>query len=494
MEQIKPNKRYLLAKDEELKLNFSLKSNFNYLDEFNNSKIVSLSELFTKERNNSTNYRIYGNINYLSFLRNKKGGLTQIPGLPPLPPVQISGLEDLFTESITNTFFNFENFFDLKLFRLQDEQVTLNNSGYTYKEKLTAITTPSDYNLSFFAYSKNVFNERNYYFSFNTVDVNPNKLIKIDDSIVYDNSIYLGFIPKINIDLYEKRVINDGVYINEIDVSNSEFDYSAITFTDSQINLIIQGSKFTIDDFKKYLLSKLNNLFRIYNLKITDNNITTNLRFIRNYLDTGNGDYRLYESQYINSLTLKDWTGSSIEGNYVSFDKETYTFKNIVEKEYIIKLVMIDYYDGNLNTFQNYVDTNYSGFSYYSDSFNGVVRIDFFFKFKPFYKIELKKYSQFLNEVNKNVTNVEIPKNAILYDDKYIWRDLLTYGDPDNYDRPFINNNHYVFDNIIFYLKPELSDKNTTVLINEFLLSFRDKGYTFNKDNIKLYVQRKEAC
>jgi hypothetical protein len=146
------------------------------------------------------------------------------------------------------------------------------------------------------------------------------------------------------------------------------------------------------------------------------------------------------------------------------------------------------------NNFQNYVDTNYSGFSYYADDLYGVVRVDFFFKFKPFYKIELKKYSQFLNEVNKNVTNVEIPKNAILYDNKYIWRDLLIYGDPDNYDNPFINNNHYIFNDIVFYLKPELSDKNTTVLMNEFLLSFRDRGYTFNKDNIKVYVKKKEAC
>ena len=72
MEQIKPDKRYLLATEEDLTLNLSLKSNFNDLNEFNNSKLVSLTELFNKERNKSSKYRIYGNINCVSFLTNKK--------------------------------------------------------------------------------------------------------------------------------------------------------------------------------------------------------------------------------------------------------------------------------------------------------------------------------------------------------------------------------------------------------------------------------------
>lgn len=503
MEQIKPNKRYLLATNEDLKINLSLKTNFDYLDEFNNSKIISLSDLFTKERNESTKYRIYGNINYLSFLRNKSGNLTELAGLPPSPPIEITGVEDLFTESITNTFFSLENLFDIKLFKLQDEQTTINNSGYTYIEKLTALTTSNDYNLSYFSYSKNSFNERNYFFNFNTVNADPNKLIKIDDSVVYDNNLYLGFIPKINLDLYEKRIVDNGIYINEIDVENSDFNYSAITFTDAQINLIIQDSKFTNEDFKKYLLTKLDNLFRVYNLKINDKNINNNLRFIRNYLDIGNGDYRLYGSKLnnvlqINSLQYADWSGDTVLGNYMSFDKETYKFETVMEKEFIIKIIMLDY--PNIfgeQQFNDYVNQNYSAYTYNSffQNFNSYITIDFFFKFKPFHKIELKKYSDFFNEFNINAPNVEIPNNAIIYNNKYIWRDLLTYGDPDNYDRPFINNNHYVYNDIVFYLKPELSDKNTVVLMNEFLMNFKDEGFRFNKDEIKLNNKgRRDIC
>ena len=46
MEQIKPDKRYLLANEEDLNINLLLKTNFNDLNEFNNSKLVSLTELF----------------------------------------------------------------------------------------------------------------------------------------------------------------------------------------------------------------------------------------------------------------------------------------------------------------------------------------------------------------------------------------------------------------------------------------------------------------
>jgi len=53
VDQIKPEKRYLLANEEDINLNLRLKTNLNELNEFNNTRIISLSELFTKERNES---------------------------------------------------------------------------------------------------------------------------------------------------------------------------------------------------------------------------------------------------------------------------------------------------------------------------------------------------------------------------------------------------------------------------------------------------------
>ncbi len=499
MENIKPNKRHLLATDANLNINLALKNTHKEIDEFNNSKVVSLSELSVEERNNSSNFRIYGNINYLSFLRNKKIGYTISNQLGSVyyPNDILGGIENLFTESFSNISFNLEEFFDIRIFRLKEVQ---DITGDTYIEKLEVVSNPSDYVLTYFSYSKNIYNERNYHFKINTLELDPYKLISLSsqtgNDVVYDNKVYLGFIPKVDLNMgtYEKLFYNSE-YINEIDL-NSEFNYSAVSFTDAQIDLINQGSYFfTRDDIKKYLLPKLNNLFRIYNLQVNDYNINLNLRFIKNYLNIGNGDYNKKGANvHIKSFNSSTRDLTNIQGNLIKFDRENYTFNEILKKEYTIQITIFDYPPtNNQSSFDAYLNENYSAYSYSTDG-GSYIRVGFWFIFKPFHEIELKKFSQFLNEVDVTNTNTIIGENAIINNGKYVWRDILTYGDPDNYDRPFINNNHYVFEDILFYLKPDLSDKNTTVLVNEFLSNTRDRGFLFDKDSLKPRQIKREGC
>jgi hypothetical protein len=471
MEQVKPNKRYLLAKDADLNFNISLKGNFNDLNEFNNSRIISLSELSTNERNESIKYRLYGNINYVSFLRNKN--------------TELNNISDFFNDDTSgSTIFNLEDYFDLKMFRLTDSQKTFNNLGSSYTETLTAITNDSNYTLNYFGFARNIYNEKNYNFKFDTLKLDPYKLISIDNNMVYDNSVYLGFIPKKNNIVFSAKTVNKVDYISELN-PNSKYGYSAITFTPTQITLINQGSNFTDNDFKLYFSAKTQNLFKIYNLQITTNNINLNLRFIRNYLDIGNSDY--------STLIPLDLNKSSFTGNYIFFDKENYQFSEILKKEYVFKLTLVDKYNGT--NLQKYLDDNYK--LYDKTVVGNDISIDFQFKFNPFHKIELKKYDQFFDEHESGVTrnsNITIPKNAIFYNNKYRWRDLLTYGDPDNYDNPFVNNTHYIYNDIIFYLKPDLSNKNSLILLNEFLLNFTNKDYKFNKENLKIVGPNKKLC
>lgn len=70
----------------------------------------------------------------------------------------------------------------------------------------------------------------------------------------------------------------------------------------------------------------------------------------------------------------------------------------------------------------------------------------------------------------------------------------MTYGNPENYDLPFINDTHYYFNDIRFYLKPDLSDKNTAILIKEFALNFQDQNFIFNKTNLKITPEQKKIC
>ena len=466
MEQLKPDKRYLLATEEDLTLNLSLKTNFNDLNEFNNSKLVSLTELFNEERNKSSKYRIYGNINCVSFLTNKKTTQT--------------GITDFFNDDYKQTGFNLEDYFDLKIFKQTINQYTAFNTDDTYIENLSAITVDSTYKLSFFGFSKNIYNEQIYNFKFDTISLNPYELYKINNELFYNNYVYLGFIPK-NLTVYEK-VFLYGDYINTLDV-NTQLGYSAITFTNSQINTLINGSNFdTTQLFNEFISAKTHNFFKTYDIKINDFNINLNKRFIRNYLDIGNSDYNI--KQKVNL----DLTKSALTGNLIYFDRENYLFNEIVKKEYVIKLQLIDTYTGPSSNYQQYKNSNYSSYDYTEN--NNTITIDFYFKFNPFYKLELKKYETTNEELYDFVKSNPIPPdNAIKISGGTVWRDLMIYGNPENYDFPFLNDTHYYFNDIRFYLKPDLSDKNSATLLKEFGLNFQDQNFIFNKNNIKVPPQ-----
>jgi hypothetical protein len=482
MEQIKPDKRYILAQPEDLNLNLSLKSSFNDLNEFNITKVVSLVDLFNKERNESTKYRIYGNINYFSFLRNKN----KTPNT----------IVDLFNDNLTTTGFNLEDFFDIKLLRPISPQ-SYSNQTNNYIEKLSAITNNNDCRLNFFGYSRNIYGEKIYNFKFDSVNVDPYELIKINNDIVYNNNLYLGFIPKFdsNYKFFEK-IIDTNDFISEL-TANTRYGYVESVFTANTaqiINLIINGSEFDSASFEKYFKDKLKNFLKIYNLEPSIQNIKNNLRFIKNYLDIGNGDYKT-------KIPL-DFNQTVFSGGLINFNKETYTISEKIKKEYIFVVTLVDTYEGydyNYNTWKTergYTDFTITETSTSVPSFKVVVTIDFSFKFNPFRKIELKKYDSIATEIFSGLTSTSIPPiTAVVVKDKIIWKDLLPYGDPDNYDNPFLNNTHYFFNDINFYLKPDFSSKNTTILLNEFTINFTNNNFKFNRDNINITPKiKKEIC
>jgi len=211
-------------------------------------------------------------------------------------------------------------------------------------------------------------------------------------------------------------------------------------------------------------------------------------------LDIGNGDYK--------TKILLDLNQTVFSGGFINFNRINYSFNEIIKKEYIIKLPLIDLYSGPSSDYINWKnDKGYTAFTINETitelpSFKVDVTIDFYFKFNPFYKIELKKYDSVIDEIYSGISTTLIPpQTAIITDNKIIWKDLLTYGDPDNYDNPFINDSHYFFNDINFYLKPDISDKNTFILMNDFRINFTNNNFKFNRDSINLVPkQSKDIC
>ena len=133
------------------------------------------------------------------------------------------------------------------------------------------------------------------------------------------------------------------------------------------------------------------------------------------------------------------------------------------------------------------------------------------FNYKPFYKINLKLKSPYIEDGDANIGN--IPAYAVYsrQREKYIWRDIFDVGVADDegnvIDFPYMNDALYVFKDINFFVKSEKSATKPYALnlnditnnsnggnqINDMLSDILDDMNLNEKDpNTKPYNQYKE--
>lgn len=133
------------------------------INEYNIRNVLSVTELFNLERQETEIYRIYGRIEYLSFLN----------GLD----VNYSNIIDFFrpnhSSSNNRTIFNS---FDFYLVRPAESGYIQNiNNGSQYNRFFRVVATPDHFDLFKAGFAKNVYNEQTYAFNF-TVDVDISEL------------------------------------------------------------------------------------------------------------------------------------------------------------------------------------------------------------------------------------------------------------------------------------------------------------------------------
>jgi hypothetical protein len=462
MEILGPDKKFLNAPKNDILLNINLENKINDLYELNNTRVLSLDDLFQKERKASNTYRIYGVLNFVSFLNDKKQDANNI--------------FDLFIDDIKSGH-SFHNEFNI--FIGEQSGNSYNNIyGNIYQQTISAITTKNDYKLNFLSYSKNIYNEKKYFFQFNNIIVDREKLYSLKNNSIVNNKVYLLFLPTSQTSYTYSHYNTFSGLQNTLDI-NTKYGYIESGLTDTIINKIIENSNFTIDLFKKYFITKLKFLLKTINIECELNNILINIDFIREYLNIGNS---VFSNELINDFT------SGITGNYFSFDEENYLFSNINNIEFIYVKTLNDTYNGvNL---QSYIDINYKNYEY---RLNGnTISIDFKFKYNPIYEIDLSLYESFIEiEANPDI----VPDYSIYNGKTYLWRNLMDINNPDNIDYPFINNVHYIYNDITLFLKPDLSDKNTAILFNEFNIEFQNGNFIFNNKNINPTAKKpKKLC
>jgi hypothetical protein len=340
--------------NQDIYLNVELKAERKQINEDIVNRYLSLSERFDYERQQSTKFRIYGNIEYFSLFNNI--------------PIQYSGTTDFFrppvqSEINNNLLKNFSNSFKTYLCKVSySSGTTLNNDRYIqYFDKLTQLTDFDTYSCG---YSVNLFNEKKNLYNFD-VDIDVNNIVDRFNKPLMDLYIYFEYIP---------------------------------TTTAPQSE------------------------------------------FVR-YTEYGDGEEPTSYSYPV--LTLPT-TASTVYGNLIEYTKENFIEEIVQEQEY-------------------YINGNYKNVS--------LVNKTIILKYKPFHKIKLRDFSENSELVYSGVTNAIIPDHKVLLEStqNYLWRDILDYGfiEPESLngvDYPFVNGRHYVYNNLILDMKPDLTDADTLTL------------------------------
>jgi hypothetical protein len=166
------------------------------------------------------------------------------------------------------------------------------------------------------------------------------------------------------------------------------------------------------------------------------------------------------------------YSGNSISGGttgltgaYVEYNKNE--LKERIISEAFHKIT------NPIATFDHNQDGNVDGFS-------GATASNMFgLYYQPYYRIKLKELSPYV-ETAKTNDIINLPENTLYFEKEGLWkwRDLYDHGyiDPDGYgvNHPFINNIHYVKNDINFYLRNERFYQNK----NDGLTNFNDKTIT----------------
>jgi hypothetical protein len=150
----------------------------------------------------------------------------------------------------------------------------------------------------------------------------------------------------------------------------------------------------------------------------------------------------------VNTTTLGYNKGDIINGDLITYDKNDFFEKILSYQEHFVQ---VRYMEGSTSK-------------------------QLRFRYKPFYEIKVREFGQ--EKIIQNITasttiDNPIPSYAVKLDDagNYLWHDLLDFGYVDpleniGVDFPFVNGTHYVFENVILSMEPDMSHANTALVFN----------------------------
>lgn len=331
--------------------NISLENKKLNLLEYDVRNILNVTSVYERERQNTPIYRIYGGLEYLSYLNGIINNYVELRDLF-IPQNFNSNVKDIF------------NSFDFYIVKpASDGYEKTNYDSITYVRKFEVLTKINDFNLFNAGYSKNLFNEPKYSYIISR-DIDISNMVDGFGLPLTELYIYCRYNPTTNgsgvaeklkqkkWDLnndnnviyeqltYQEFNIGDVVYGDMVEYSpNTMFQ----TITDQQeykiiVNVEEYGDiQFTYNPFLPLRLRYFTESINRVNINSTDYDKTIK---IPNYAyDTGNGNYIWRD-------ILEQGLVDPINGNGVDYpfvNKRRYLFSNQILS------ISPDYDDANTN-------------------------------------------------------------------------------------------------------------------------------------------------
>lgn len=452
--------------DKDFNLNTSLKNTTASLNDVDMNTIINLNTFFNKKRNLTLDYKIYGTINNSeNFLYNKK-----------INPSSISDFlkDETFIyneENLENPNYDIYNQFNYYIVYPFNYKLIDSNNNY-FQIQYKKITVNNDIKLLDCSYSTDIYNTKIYNYILNedlSIKDKFTYLEKYEKQIPLTD-LYLYIEPKNYSSIKERVFKNFNTYNKSF--SGLTIGFNNITSITSTLLNIIKPSEFPIPEFTKFYEKKIITFFNLFNLEISQNNFQILKEFLINYLDTS--DNRFFDKVDFSK------ENEILNGEVYFFNEDDYTFSLVQEQYYSIKnKIQDDIINSNL----------YKSFT--TTIVNNKINTEFEFKYKPFYQLNIRKFSNYLETIYiSGINNTIIPEYSIKNETYYIWRDLLDIGyieqdeeDINGVDYPYINQKHYLYNNINIQMLPDLSDRNTINLFKD-LLSNKTITKEINEFNI----------
>lgn len=306
----------------------------------------------------------------------------------------------------------------------QNNNIYFIYGGLEYFSILNKITTNYIYFEDFFN-KNNIEEEKNIYNSFDFY------LVKPIDNLDSENKYYDEIHNNIYIKKYEVIANNNDFIIEKQAYSTNIFgEEKYLYFINKNIDL-----NYNID----WLGKPITELYIVPIYKKSYTGLNDEKIYINNFEYENNNINIVFNE--VTGETINYNIGDIIDGDIISWNINNYNETKLYNKEIRIK-------------------------TFYEES--GTTK-SIEWKYNPFIPIRIDYLENEINIQNiSGKTYSEIPEYAIKLDDKgnYIWRNLIDKGYIDNLYKigtnfPFINGKHYIYNNIILDVIPNLDDLNT---------------------------------